>query len=314
MGSYFGKKTSGGYLASKKINGYFQLKQVFNSGPTVMWTWKDPYQDEYGRSSIGGLACNSSGVYVADGGGTRKVDRAGETAWSVKSNNRINAIAVDTSGYVYSSGYVDDTVTKFDANGVKKWSRVLGNSIYTIDFDTAGTLTAYTSEPKIYRINPSNGAVNASKITDPWGNGYPVYGNGAVTFGAIYTLSQSSMLVYSPDALNYINQVTGLSYVSEGVATKNFLYINNSNAGVAQTDGQKIIWQRSVTGNVLDLAADPAGNVYACTDKGLTYKFNESGQRVWVWNIPANERAAAIAADNNYAYVATDNTITMLKQ
>lgn len=314
MGSYFGKKTSGGYLASKKINGYFQSKQVFNSGPTVMWTWKDPYQDEYGRSSIGGLACNSSGVYVADGGGTRKVDRAGKTIWSVKSNNWIKAVAVDASGYVYSGGYVDDTVTKFDANGVKKWSRVLGNSIYTIDFDESGNLTVYTSEPKIYRINPSNGSVIVSKITDPLGNGIPVYGNGAVTFGAIYTLSQSAMLVYSPVALDFFRQFTGLSKVSAGVATKNFLYINNNNAGVAQTDGQKIIWQHSVTGNVVDLAADPTGNVYACTDKGLAYKFNASGQQMWVWNTPANAWTVAIAADNEYAYVATDNTITMLKQ
>ncbi|MBD5643182.1 PQQ-binding-like beta-propeller repeat protein [Clostridium botulinum] len=136
-----------GYVYIADWEGNRIIKINSSSGEII---WNNRYSSKYGTESI--VIDDNNIIYAGtDNGKVIKIDSTGEVIWTYdKHKSRVDAIAIDKNGYIYSGG--GNRLVKLCSNGGEEWIRDFGRSIASIAIDNNGYV--YNG---IAKINPDNG-------------------------------------------------------------------------------------------------------------------------------------------------------------
>ncbi|NFC89519.1 phage tail protein [Clostridium botulinum] len=141
-----------GYVYIADWEGNRIIKINSSSGEII---WNNRYSSKYGTESI--VIDDNNIIYAGtDNGKVIKIDSTGEVIWTYdKHKSRVDAIAIDKNGYIYSSG--GNRLIKLCSNGGEEWIRDFGRSIASIAIDNNGYVYIGYVYNGIAKINPDNG-------------------------------------------------------------------------------------------------------------------------------------------------------------
>ncbi len=141
-----------GYVYIADWEGNRIIKINSSSGEII---WNNRYSSKYGTESI--VIDDNNIIYAGtDNGKVIKIDSTGEVIWTYdKHKSRVDAIAIDKNGYIYSSG--GNRLIKLCSNGGEEWIRDFGRSIASIAIDNNGYIYIGFINYGIAKINPDNG-------------------------------------------------------------------------------------------------------------------------------------------------------------
>ncbi|HCL4447593.1 TPA: PQQ-binding-like beta-propeller repeat protein [Clostridium botulinum] len=141
-----------GYVYIADWEGNRIIKINSSSGEII---WNNRYSSKYGTESI--VIDDNNIIYAGtDNGKVIKIDSTGEVIWTYdKHKSRVDAIAIDKNGYIYSSG--GSRLIKLCSNGGEEWIRDFGRSIASIAIDNNDYIYIGFINYGIAKINPDNG-------------------------------------------------------------------------------------------------------------------------------------------------------------
>jgi len=211
--------------------------------------------------------------------------------------SRVNAVAVDNNGNIYS-GSDDSTVRKISPDGNEIW-QFTGhtNFVYAVAVDNNGNVYSGSNDRTVRKISP-----DGNEIWQFTGHGSTVYAVAVDNNGNIYSGSyDQTVRKISPDG-NQIWQFTGHTWTVIAVAVDNNgnVYSGSGDRTVRKIspDGNQI-WQfTGHTDAVRAVAVDNYGNVYSGSDDRTARKISPDGNEVWKFT-GHTATVYAVAVDNN---------------
>jgi sugar lactone lactonase YvrE len=250
-----------------------------------------------------------AGGFTSFGALIMSFDPSGKTRWThlLRNANQVDALALDQSGNVYAGGHGGSMiVAKFTANGKLLWQRLHqgtapGSGVTDVQLDSKGNLIVFGDttnagpglDTTILKINPQGNLLWTRNFTQsPDFDKVPRAG----------AVDHNDSIYATGDALD---RFTGDSF------PYTLKYDTNGNLSFLLTGA-------GIGGS--SVAVDPAGKILLTgstlvqsTPTWTASKFDPSGKRVWVTQIPLSAQGEIVSdAKGNVFVSGSDYTVTKL--
>ena len=283
---------------------------AISSAPATQDGWP---VDPVGMSDIRDVACDEDGnSYWAAGNLVYKVELDGTVAWSI-AHNGVNAIAVDSNGYVYHGDYVGGAggIIKTDPDGNHVWT-----TTFTLPMGSVNSLCVALADNKLYAGMGIGGA----------GAVYRLHLNSEIPSLVCSNVSEILSVATVDGSLTVYYGTLAGQYAKYPVGGPETWHVNNAGSDIQEIrtahDGYgycamgatgyirkfllssgTAVWSSAPSpalGNATGVAVDDASHAYGLYHGGgvndrVIRKLNSAGVEQWTWQPQAGAELYGIA-------------------
>lgn len=233
-------------------------------------------------------------VYLADLNGVFKLDKGGDTVWSMTEHGWMRAIAVDADGRIYAADGDDNTVYKLSRNGGVMWSysEATDRDITAVEVGEDGDSVYILNEESLHKVDISDGTniwtVSSGFERNP--EDIAVHPDGNVYVGDewsnMYKVSSSGTMVWGPDELHSdASEITGV-----GVDDNGDIYVTDYSGIMYKAEdtgsGVNILWQYDSgqgLGYGISVDKDGYAHIYTGHSHGV-HRVSPDGTEEWSYS------------------------------